>query len=959
MDVLEQFDQLIQKTETLSDSLSDVFKALFVEGKARYSEGKSISTFDEYHSYQAIVAIANESNFDDIFEFLKKCRALRDEKYSHDLLRFVDHFKSDLHQKKFLNIMLPELDVLPPTIAQALKDFFIKITTLSELLSAEYIKTPEAKVVLSLVKKENFKETPFFLTKLLIDLEEIRYADHLSAPNNLRQGVYGLIIKIYKRKEVLDDEVLRSILSIFGEKEIEKFFSHQKMPLFISLLTALETLKSVQNLSPELLSLVKTQLVNDDGFVSRQSFKMRAEIQERLQHLFRYEDVNNSTQDDVNQQDITLIKAELPLNDRAGVDKWYGSEPDKVTWPSKIRLEIQQLSHAEQRAWYALWDYAATAKSSAPSAAWMKKSQSFFEPLKENFVERMTRWFALMIEKAPAEHPPFSDRNTTTIKGLLWMCPLSESGEIAQMVGAVVQFSYTKLYGVGPRSSSVANAGLYALGSLGNAGIVQLSKLRSKVKYSVGANLIEKMLREAALRQGVTTDDLEEMVVPELDMDQDAKQIFSFSEYQATLNLVGAKQLTVIWQDKNGKILKAPPASVKKDHADDFKEFKQITAEVETIISGQSTRLEQNILKDRQWIFNTWQERFIQHAILGWLGRRVIWQFDDQGVIQHGLWLNQQLVNSQGEALQPISDNAQVKIWHPIFSDMNEIQAWRELIRANQIIQPFKQAFREVYLLTPAEEQTETYSNRFAGHFLKQFQLVALCRERGWSYQLQGGWDGANDPAFVLPHWNIRVRLELSSDMQGSPMNATGVYQYVLTEKAFFYHQGESLQPINMKDIPTLVFSEVMRDLDLFVGVCSAGLDPNLDLTNPQIQRYFNDFNTSELTATAQVRKSVLDNIISKLEIAPLCRFEGKYLIVKGTLRSYKIHLGSGNILMEPNDQYLCIVQDGKKGDTVTDGLYLPFEGDHLLSIILSKALLLAADNKIKDQSILAQIKGR
>ena len=95
------------------------------------------------------------------------------------------------------------------------------------------------------------------------------------------------------------------------------------------------------------------------------------------------------------------------------------------------------------------------------------------------------------------------------------------------------------------------------------------------------------------------------------------------------------------------------------------------------------------------------------------------------------------------------------------------------------------------------------------------------------------------------------------------------------------------------------------------------------------------------------------------MEIAPLCRFEGKYLIVKGTLRSYKIHLGSGNILMEPNDQYLCIVQDGKKGDIVTDGLYLPFEGDHLLSIVLSKALLLAADNKIKDQSILAQIKGR
>ncbi len=716
-----------------------------------------------------------------------------------------------------------------------------------------------------------------------------------------------------------------------GGKLTEKLFS------------VLEIIKNNGQLDAELLRLVKMHLIDDQNYLnSGISFRKQAEFLERIQSFV--------SQDEKPSQ--------LPLNDSAGIDKWFGTEPDKVTWPSKIQQEIEQLSLDEQRDWYALWNYAATAKSSAPSAAWMKKSITFFESLKESFVERVTRWLALMIEKAPAEHPPFSDKNTTAIKGLLWMCPLSESSEVAQMVGSVVQFSYTKLYGVGPRSSSVANAGLYALGSLGNAGIVQLSKLRSKVKYSVGANLIEKMLREAALRQGVSTDDLEEMVVPELDFDQDGKQIFSFGDYQATLSLVGTKHLTVVWQDKNGKILKAPPASVKKDHADDFKEFKQITAEVETIISGQSTRLEQNILKDRQWIFNTWRERFIQHALLGWLGRRVIWRFDDQGVIQHGFWLNQQLVNSQGETLKPISDDAQVKIWHPIFSDMNEIQAWRELIRTHQIVQPFKQAFREVYLLTPAEEQTGTYSNRFAGHFLKQFQLVALCRERGWSYQLQGGWDGANDPTFELPHWKIRVRLELSPNMQGSPMNATGVYQYVLTEKTFFYLQGETLQPLNVKDIPPLVFSEVMRDLDLFVGVCSAGLDPNLDLTNPQIQRYFNEFNSSELTATALIRKGVLDNIISKLDIASVSHFDGKFLVVKGQLRTYKIHLGSGNILMEPNDQYLCIVQ-GKDADTVMNGLYLPFEGDHLLSVILSKALMLAADHKIKDSSIVAQIKGR
>jgi hypothetical protein len=77
---------------------------------------------------------------------------------------------------------------------------------------------------------------------------------------------------------------------------------------------------------------------------------------------------------------------------------------------------------------------------------------------------------------------------------------------------------------------------------------------------------------------------------------------------------------------------------------------------------------------------------------------------------------------------------------------------------------------------------------------------------------------------------------------------------------------------------------------------------------------------------------------------------------VRGDLRTYKIHLGSGNILMEPNQQYLCIVpaRAGAKSDT--SSLYLPFEGDSILSVILSKCLLLAEDSKIKDPSILSQI---
>jgi hypothetical protein len=76
---------------------------------------------------------------------------------------------------------------------------------------------------------------------------------------------------------------------------------------------------------------------------------------------------------------------------------------------------------------------------------------------------------------------------------------------------------------------------------------------------------------------------------------------------------------------------------------------------------------------------------------------------------------------------------------------------------------------------------------------------------------------------------------------------------------------------------------------------------------------------------------------------------------VKGDIREYKIHLGSGNIQMEPNNQYLCIVAK-QSASKAGDKIMLPFEGDGTMSIILSKAFMLAEDKKITDPSIISQI---
>jgi hypothetical protein len=101
------------------------------------------------------------------------------------------------------------------------------------------------------------------------------------------------------------------------------------------------------------------------------------------------------------------------------------------------------------------------------------------------------------------------------------------------------------------------------------------------------------------------------------------------------------------------------------------------------------------------------------------------------------------------------------------------------------------------------------------------------------------------------------------------------------------------------------------------------------------------------------VRRDAVQRIIPKTKIADRCTVGERYLVVRGGLRTYKIHLGSGNILMEPDDSYLCIVPSRRFGRRE---VFLPFEDDRL-ALIVSKAFLLADDTSITDQTILSQIK--
>ena len=160
-------------------------------------------------------------------------------------------------------------------------------------------------------------------------------------------------------------------------------------------------------------------------------------------------------------------------------------------------------------------------------------------------------------------------------------------------------------------------------------------------------------------------------------------------------------------------------------------------------------------------------------------------------------------------------------------------------------------------------------------------------------------------------------------------------------------------EPIPLADVPPVVFSEGMRDVDLFVSVASIAADPEWVDRGQRYIDYWREHAFGALGVAAETRREVLAELIPQLKIGDRLELEDRYLRVRGHRRSYKIHLGSANVLMEPNDEYLCIVAARGKAQS---RVLLPFEDDARLSEIISKAFLLAADDKIKDRTIRDQI---
>lgn len=388
----------------------------------------------------------------------------------------------------------------------------------------------------------------------------------------------------------------------------------------------------------------------------------------------------------------------------------------------------------------------------------------------------------------------------------------------------------------------------------------------------------------------------------------------------------GAPELTI---EKAGKPLKAIPARLRKHKP--FAEFKSRVTELRRQASRMRLSLEEAMCRGDTFTGGEIAE-LLAHPILRPMLERLVFIGDKTNLIGYPENSGKILRSHQG-AREPVGKGDTLRLAHPLdLLERGDWHAWQRDCFNAERVQPFKQIFREVYPKTDTElgtgkaksKHAPDITKRYAGHQVNPRQALALLKARNWAFKPEEGVRRVWHDHSLVAELMFAEHFYTPAEIEGLTL-----------EGVFFRKRSNIFERLAIADVPGIVFSEAMRDLDLVVSVAhTGGVDPEAS------------------ASTIEMRAALLQETARLLGLGNV-RVEGHHAHIDGTLAGYALHLGSANASVKPGKAlFIVAVHSQYRGR-----LFLPFaDDDPRTAEVLAKALLLARDSEIRDPGILRQI---
>lgn len=349
--------------------------------------------------------------------------------------------------------------------------------------------------------------------------------------------------------------------------------------------------------------------------------------------------------------------------------------------------------------------------------------------------------------------------------------------------------------------------------------LLMVDQIARKFKFRQVKAAAGEALSYAAEQLGITREELEDRIVPNLGFDERMERTFDYGTRSFQVLLTSALELQVY--DETGKKLKSLPAPGKKDEPEKAKaasdEFKLLKKQLKTVVTNQKLRLEQALSAERLWPADQWRELFVKNPVMHQFAIGLIWGLYENGALKDTFrYMEDGSFNAVDEEEYELPAEGLIGLIHPIELSGENLSEWKEQLSDYEVVQPIEQLDRPVYRITEEEKESRELT-RFGGKLLNGLSLSGKLQGMGWyrgSVQDAGIYS-----TFYREDGALGVELEFSGCYVGDENDEVTVYGArfykagTVARGSYVYDTIKKENEYKLREISPRYFSEIILQL--------------------------------------------------------------------------------------------------------------------------------------------------
>ncbi|WP_061218583.1 DUF4132 domain-containing protein [Leptospira weilii] len=395
---------------------------------------------------------------------------------------------------------------------------------------------------------------------------------------------------------------------------------------------------------------------------------------------------------------------------------------------------------------------------------------------------------------------------------------------LGRLGGDRIALKLTPLIKVWPGESQHQRAvlGLEILKTIGSdTALMQLNGIAQKVKFKGLKEMANTFMESIAKKKGLRKSELEDRVVPDCGLDEQGKREFDFGPRK--FQFVLGPDLKPMLKDEDGKIKDDLPKPNSKDDADlanaSVEEWKLMKKQIREIGKIQAQRMEQAMVTGRRWKVAEWEMLIAKHPLMTHLAKTLLWWvcFPDRekSIEVFRLTEERDYADIYDKSLN-LQGGAYVGLVHPLLLSQEEKKNWGQLFGDYEIIPPFLQLGRPVYVLS-AEDKLKREIPGFTNSKVKAELLVFGLEKMGWSRGAAGDGGGIDEHSIQFLGDDVTAVIRYDGDdlsygnIGGQDLELEGAYFVKGLREPSCYEDKE--RKLSLEKINPVAFSETLHGL--------------------------------------------------------------------------------------------------------------------------------------------------